>query len=344
VDVKGTVIGLMMLAAGLGAAVPEGKGSLDLGLRLGQGEVAESGSWGYYNVGTAYGLSLGGDLPIWSGIALGLGLGGSNTPYSMTEFGFAPKGAENIALYTFGADLRLYPAAFLGKPFIPGGNANPDGWLLWPSVALQYGYAKSEDYNYGWFTAPINTMTNTFTTTQDLGYKLVLPLTPLLSMRAAYLRNTQEDLDYTEVYGPNAKLQSGGAYEEEGLGVSGFIDLAHGAGSDLERAFVPHFGRVGQLRVDLDWARRLQLPWALDPLARATQTYGLTVGAPLTSSLGLSLSVAQSESDAQLGGYSWRFVKGFGPTLSNSTENRDTWQYGLNLSWAFGSAESRTDK
>ncbi|HTB33284.1 MAG TPA: hypothetical protein VK842_00330, partial [bacterium] len=280
---KTAMLGILFVAAAASAvaAVPEGRGTLGMDLQLGQGSTLQGGNWGSYQAGTPYGVSLWGDAPIWSGIAMGLGLDASNHPYSMNINGFAPKSAENIAVYGLDAELRLYSAAFLGKSYKPGDGANPDGWLLWPSLTIRYGYSKQDDFNYGWFSAPINREVAIFTTTQDFGYELILPATPWLSVRAGYLRSSEEDLDYSEWFGPGSFRQLGGAYEGEGLGLSGFINLVKGAGADVDRAFVPHFGRVGQLRVDFDWKRQIDMTELFTPQVVGSQSYRLAVGTAL---------------------------------------------------------------
>ena len=253
----------------------------------------------------------------------------------MNISGFAPKSSESIGAYGLGADLRLYPAAFLGKAFKPGDGANPDGWLLWPSLNLRYSYAKSNDFNRGWFFAPFDMDINIFTTDQDFSYEVVLPVASGFSARVGYLRNSEEDLNQQSPAG-NGSWQSGGAHEEEWLGLSFFLDLVPGAGADAARPFVPHLGRLGTLRADLGYQRGVQLPGVLYPRWDVTQTFGLALSTPLTSSLGLGLSVARDQSDL-VGGYSGRFI------FSGPSQDGQTWRYGLNVTWAFGDPAKRAD-
>jgi hypothetical protein len=332
------VLAMVACAAAAGAATPEGKGSLNLGVQVGQASTPESGFGGYYVADPSYGLSLAGDMPVWSGIALGADLRASNAPYTLVSGG--PHDSENIAAYGLDADLRFHLAAFSGRAYKPGDGANADGWLWWPSLSLHYGWAKKNDFNVGWIIAPVVTENDVYATDQELGYQVDLPVQAWLSVRAGYLRNTEEDLNYTSVIGPTAKVQIGGAYEAESLGLSGYINVAPGAGADADRPFLPHLGRLGQLKVSFDWQRHLDLSLLFNrPMV--TQSFRLGVGAPLTQSLGLGLTAIHTESDEPVGGLP---VSPFFGGSGSPNENRDTWQYGLNLSWAFGSAESRVDQ
>jgi hypothetical protein len=338
---KKTFAGALLLAglaAAAVAALPEGKGTVALGLDAAQASTVDTlggPGAGYYYGQTGYGLSLKGDAPLWSGIALGLDVEGATRSYEMNISGFAPKSSESIAAYGFGADLRLYPAAFLGHAFKVGDGANPDGWLLWPSLNLGYSYARSNDFNHGWFFAPIDEDFNVFTTDQDFSYEVVLPMATGFSVRAGYQRNSVEDITENSPFSSNSSA-SGGAHEGEWLGLSSFIDLAPGAGADAARPFVPHLGRVGTLRADLGYQRRLQFPGNLYPNWDVTQTLNLALSTPLSSSLGLGLSVARAESDL-VGGISGEFLD------RGQSQGRVTWQYGLALSWAFGDPAKRVD-
>lgn len=278
--VKASMLGTAILAAlslSAMAAVPEGKGSLNLGIQVGQASTPEGGFAGYYVADPSYGLSLAGDAPIWSGIALGGALRASNAPYTLVTGG--PHDSENIAVYGLDADLRFHLAAFAGRAYTPGAGANADGWLWWPSLSLHYGFAKKNDFNKGWIVAPVVTENDVYATDQEIGYQVDLPVEAWLSVRAGYLRNTQENLDYTSYIGPTAKAEIGGAYEAESLGLSGYINLVKGAGADPERAFLPHLGRLGQLKLSFDWQRHLDMSLLYSrPLA--TQAFLLAAGLP----------------------------------------------------------------
>ena len=111
---------------------------------------------------------------------------------------------------------------------------------------------------------------------------------------------------------------------------------------------MPYLGRVGQLKVGMAWSRCLYLlvPGSglyqyYDPAElftflplQSVQTYTLTVGAPLTGNLGVTLAADVVQPD-HLGGY-WG--------LQNSADfidNRDTMDFFAKLSWAFGKPEFR---
>lgn len=327
------LVGVLALgwAASLGAAVPEGRGSLGLGLGIGFGQTLEQLGTITYKSGTALQGLLEGDFPLWSGLSVGLRASGANAPYTL-DLGTGTVD-ENVATYALNIELNAYPAAFAGKPFHPGDNANPDGWLLWPSLSLQYSTTKNGDYNG--FPAAFNTVHSVavYSDYQDFGYQLTLPLTTWLTVNGGYRRNSQYDFNYSDYGGHNSVAMFGGIYEDEWATVVGYINLVPGAGADTQRAFVPHLGRLGQLRASFTWTRGIMA--LLGPVS-GTQTYSLDLGAPLGTNLGLGLSVAQVESDARLGGL-WSYV------FSSPSESRNAWQYGLTLTWAFGDPAKRTD-
>ncbi|HTB34858.1 MAG TPA: hypothetical protein VK842_08350 [bacterium] len=339
------------------AGVPEGSGALGLGVGFSPAQVVDSGELlnappdniNYSSQG-AWQQLLQADLPVWSGLSLDLRAGFAEerytTDFNTTVFGNTAVD-ENQQVFHGAGELRAYPAAFAGKPFHPGANANPDGWLLWPSVGLRYGVDSTSDFGGYRQSGSPGTYAyeeNVYTTDQGFRYRLVLPLAGWASVSGGYQRNSGEDVTTSDLArtsltpGESESEQSGGVNEGEFADLNLYLDLAPGAGGDPGRAFVPGLGRQGQLMVDLGWSRSIVSAgrsWT------GSQSYTLTVGAPLASSLGLTFAVSQSEYDVPTGG-AWATLAAESD-LGNQTENRDTMTYQCAAVWALGSPAGRVD-
>jgi hypothetical protein len=327
------IVGASTLAV---AATPEGSGSVSLGLGLVPGGQREAGmnsvSYNDYGASIGWRESLQADAPIWSGLtaALRADLGQDS---AQIQSG-ATHVNDGFQTYGLGLQLRAYPAAFARRPFNPGADANPDGWLLWPSVSLRYGAIKTGEFsdieNGG------HGMVNIYTADQTLGYGLILPLATWLSLEGTYDRVIQEDRALS--ISP-ATFQYGGDWEAESVDATVYLDLAPGAGADTGRAFVPHLGRLGQLKLNLGWAHRWdrnQIPLSVQ-FPSYTDTYTLGAALPVTADLGLGLAFSDLYQD--------QFPGTWGPNVGHlSTDNRHSQQIALSASWAFGSAESRVDR
>ncbi|HXC64009.1 MAG TPA: hypothetical protein VNZ67_06600, partial [bacterium] len=169
------------------------------------------------------------------------------------------------------------------------------------------------------------------------GYGMVLPLAAWGSLRGSYFHNSSEEEGASFAH---YSQQKGGMHEGESLGLTAYVDMVKGAGSDTSRAFLPHLGRLGQLRLDLGWSRRLDFnrtPSTVYPFTSSSQTYSLQAAAPVTSSLGLAFSVAQTELDHFPGFWGAQLD----PMVAN--KSRGSMAYTLSVSWAFGSPEKRVD-
>ena len=328
---------LMALAAAGMAKVPEGQGSLGLGVEIQRDQLVQSGTGLFVSkasINNDWGLQevLQGDFPIWSGLSGGLRVSNGQMTVNtdvVSIFGEQKVGSDN-RLYGFDAMLNLYPAAFMEKPFQPGENANPDGWVYWPSVSLQYSLLETNQLGHTVVTglgAGVSDR-NTYSVSQTPIYGLVLPLQTWLTLSGTYQRNLQQDVSFNS---SGNTSRSFGLSEAESADLTCYLNLVAGAGKDRGRAFVPHLGRVGQMMVDLGWSRNLNT--GSQPVTGG-QDYGLTVGAPLGDSLGLTFNATQVEVDTP--------PQNFANNLT--VDNRNTWTYGLMASWAFGSAENREDQ
>lgn len=345
------------------ASVPEGLGSVDFGVGCMPYQALWSGStnprvsmppWPVLapysedlrtNWGTQ--LELRGDFPLGEGISMGLGAGVSQqTAVLERKSEFIEFSADDREYSFFGA-LKIYPAGFLERPFRPGLNANADGWLFWPSATLQYGIDKtnilgSENQQFG---SLITYETNTYVLDQTAVYGLVLPLQTWLTMQGSYYRSLQQDTaeNYSEFFAPTPhSTEASGRLEGEKFGLTLYLNLIQGAGSDKSRPFLPHLGRLGQLALGLGWARDLNLENPAQ--VSCSQTYSMTVGAPLTANFGLTFQAAQTEPDHpnnQLDQLTQEFRNT--PIIQISTEDRDIWIYNIVLNWSFGSPEHRVN-
>jgi hypothetical protein len=343
----------LLLAATSMAAVPEGPGTVGLALGFSPSNVMVSGfgnivgTQGHYQSGPAWQAALAADAPLWQGLALGLDVRTlqAQATNSSEALGNGEVSSETQYAYVGRTDLRLYPAAFLRRPFLPGGNANPDGWYGWPSVSVRYCASKLDDMDQNKSKlAFMDSNYDYFILDQSLEYCLTLPAAYWLTLRAAYGRNIGLDLDLPNFGAPPLQIQRGGAWEDESYGLTFYVNMAGGAAQDSTRPFFPHLGRMGQLRIDLGWDRRLYLLGGFDVVQNYTyqflqsvQTYTVTVGAPVMEDLGVSLSAVVVQPD-QVGGYWANYL-----TSYNRVENRDSLDLSLKATWAFGLPAARTD-
>ena len=339
------ILGLATTAAA--AAVPEGLGGVSLGLGIQPGQQLGYGgntpTTVDYESQTGAQEHLAADVPVWSGLSAALGAGFQQSPssaYSNTPGGSPSSVAitDQIQLYDFSVRVAAYPAAFAGLGFRPGRNANPDGWLGWPSVALGYDAAKSNEIisylGVNSFSLPPGASLYVFG--QDLDYGLTLPVAPWATVRAGYHRNIEEDVSYSF---QNQPAQASDAAEGESAELDFYVNLVPGAGRNEAKAFVPHLGRLGQLRIGLGWDRDIHLFHDANTYSYVTgqQRYSLGVGAPVTASLGLQFGWSEIQRDA---------YDGLVGTLLSSVQlqNRDSTLCSVAASWAFGSPESRVDR
>jgi hypothetical protein len=322
------------LASVAWAQGPEGSGSLDL-----SGTYIRPYSPSSY--GTPYsgdGLRLDWGLPLSAGLGLrgdfrwfnqGSSYTGSGYFYVPSSFSpvYAPF-TDGFTSNDYAADLLLdlYVGGLRGKPFIPGRNANADGWLRRLSLTLGFHF---HDFNFltgGTVGAPVD---QSFTGNQfGLGYGVVtgmtLPLAAWLSIGGS------GTLDLSTVQTEDSSGYDGGS---AGGGYGGevavdvfahlYVNLLRGAGADTAQPFVPHYGRLGQMMIGLR-AERVEGTVYGNP---GTDSYGLSVGAPLSASLAAGLEL--SATNHLDGGALYTDITKY-PT-----------QVTLHLAWAFGKPAGR---
>jgi hypothetical protein len=286
----------------------------------GSGNLQWGAGWTptFYSMGNQSGdakaFDLKGDFPIWSGLQgqldANLGLTHGESANSFADY---ENDGQN---YGLNVALNLYPAAFAGIGFVPGEDANPDGWLLWPSAKIAYAANKFDDANTAaYFTGfPPHASWVYFQTDQVMQYGLTLPLATWLSLEGSYVRNLMVDSSQSN----NAwNGERSGVYEGEGASATVYLNLAANAGADKSRPFLPHYGRLGQLALDLAW-NRILYP-GNNP--QSSNNYSLTLGAPVSGCLSVALGASQ--------------------TNVNMDYDRS---YVAFLSWALGDPAGRTDR
>ena len=306
----GMAAALLALGGAAWADGPAGLGSLGLGMEWTPSYVQNNQT----SDQKAYQLT--GDFPVWSGVQAQLGamLGYSHSQSQDSFFGESTTDRRDWQVYGWDASLNVYPAAFAGKAFVPGENANPDGWLLWPSMTLGYAMDKmnsEEDHVYYGGLGDGQDTGATFDLIQSMQYGLTLPLATWLSVEGSYSRNLSLDESYSNI---SNTRQTGGIDETEGAALNVYLNLVPGAGADKSRPYLPHFGRLGQLLVQGAWNRTIY-PGAYPQI---NNNYSLWVGAPVSSSLSVAVGAAQDN--------------------SGSHNNQD---YSAKLTWAFGDPEGR---
>jgi hypothetical protein len=331
-------LAILALSGSAGAAVPEGDGSVSLGLGVHPAqEMAFYSNGDDYVRAWSFDESLKGDLPLGAGFSAGLQAGFSQDTTIVNE-GPGSHAQGDTRLYSLGAALNAYPAAFAHKAFLPGVNANADGWLLWPSLSVGYGWSNQDEgftttWNHGW---------RFYTEDHDLTYSLTLPLHTWLTLAGSYTSNEAEH--FFDTWPGDGGYWMHGQRTTTHLGLTGYVDLAHGAGADASRPFVPHYGRVGQLALGFDWARCYDTnafpdsrfnAGAAEPMT--TQAFGLSAGAALNARLGVRVGAAYTTLDRPYDPVGWEGSAGVTGAYG------DHWDYSLALSWAFGDAEHRVD-
>ena len=195
---------------------------------------------------------------------------------------------------------EFFPASLAGRLFRPGHDANPDGWLGWPSLRLGYGMT--------WGQGTISTPTHTGAAS-GLGFDggdnlyegdgqfiLVLPIALWSSLSVGYSRNysyyNDLRLNFTNSGNPSQNYRhdtaetTGGTHENWAAGLSLFW-----AWSDSEAAYVPRVGFRSSVRLDLNWQREYDLA-----PGQVTQTWSVTAAVPVSDDLsfqgGVSLNQA----------------------------------------------------
>jgi hypothetical protein len=291
----------------------------------GSGNIAVVAQWlplrqnsGFDLNGQVFQLSA--DTPLFSGLGVRIDLGESDAFSHGAGYGpgFSYDNHLDTRSYNFNAFLNIYPAAWLDRTYRPGTNANPDGWLLWPSLALGFSGIKSNQFSSG-----LNINLGVTTThsdlvilaSQDLNYAVTLPIVWWLSVGGSYYRNFRYDASDA-----NSSMTSTSFDRAEGEAASTtfYFNLVPGADSDLRTAFLPHFGRLGEMSLNLSWQRDLDM---YNPFGSYfTNSYGINLGAPVTQDLSGAITFSQTN-----------YGSGGVPERS----------YGLMLSWALGDPKGR---
>jgi|GEM_PF-2473275 len=309
-------MGLAALLLAIGASAwangPAGSGNVELGMgwtpTYDQGDKASDQKT----------FMLQGDFPLWSGLQgqLGANLGYNYDQINASSGGETQSQTDNAQSYGWNAQIHLYPAAFAGLDFVPGENADPDGWLYWPSLTLGYSATDLNAFSAFALTGSFNTQgqAGVYAFAQTLNYGLTLPLATWLTVSGSYERNLR--MDQSQSYSPTTSTWSG-VFEGEGVEADVYLNLVPGAGADKDRPYLPHFGRLGQLVVSLAWSRMAYPGKGVSD----ENSYSLGVGAPVSSSLGVVLGAAQDNQD------------------SNATRT-----YDLALTWAFGDPAGRVGR
>jgi hypothetical protein len=326
---------LLFLCQSLAQAGPLGLGYADLSAQMSPGKVAQAGTQEFGSFETdfnaeqktawTYGLQAGIPLPAGLGLELGGFFGDAGFRQSDTYSGSLSGSSEAKAqstLYFAGARISLYPAEWMGVDFVPGKNANADGWLFWPTLAVSYSWTKSLSYTdqkYELNVAIPDRFSGRYNTSQDFGYFLILPLAAWATLWASYDRNSSDSTqrsDGPELEGDNGKSES------SSFGLNSYWNLVPGAGSDSSRPFLPTYGRRGQLALGFSWSRLVQVGSGL------SQARTLSLGAPVGASVGFRLVYSQFEPAGPL--YT-------GPSLVAETERNDNTNYfGMGLTYVFG--------
>jgi hypothetical protein len=221
-------------------------------------------------------------------------------------------------MYEFNFAVDLYLAGLRGQNFKPGNNANPDGWILWPSLTLGYQLQDNNTYHaIDWGGAVNATNASGF---YSLGNYLQAGLTwPLATwLTVDGFHQTDLSLTGTNTLFPGATTTNFRSFRN-GVGASCYLDLVHGAGSDMEHGYIPHVGRLGQMAIKIAGVC-LSTTNGINRWG-----YSLQVQAPVSDSLAVGLDLGRS---AELDGV---------PADQAQTT------CGISLMWAFGDLKGRTD-
>jgi hypothetical protein len=262
----GVGIAATILSSGLLAFGPEGGG--DVSAALAWAPMVAEGSGVVAGGATAQGAL---ELPLVSAAALHLDA-------SVLDR-FSASGGQDTRILGGGGEIwiDLFTAQCVGRDFVCGLGANPDGNLFWPKLTFGYDASAQQADSSG------KKATSRY---EYLDYRVALPLVACLSLEADYSKGFSRDLSTEDVFGSD----DNGA-EREGATLVFYGDAVAGAGADTSRPYLPHYGRPGQYRVSVAWEREAQD--ALTP----TNTYTFSVGAPLGASWAAALNFAQANTD-----------------------------------------------
>jgi hypothetical protein len=278
------------------AATPEGNGEVQLGIGFNPG----GGSLEYANGISSGGLieTLSGDLPLFSGFAAGAALSNADQNTNTLSGAFNYQGqdfftdAQNTypvtgSVYQANIQVWFYLADFLGKPFEPGENANPDGWIYWPTLNFLYSMQEAN------FSYPNSSGDN-------YGDSLVAP-SPIHYWSQHNIFELSEPLAQwaTVTVGVGSLSPINNSFLEAQL--SFYVNWLPGADKDASRAFLPHIGRFGQFAINISSAQGVVGPQ-------------LSVAAAVSNYVGVHLAIADADSAIPFGygllysvGASWAF-------------------------------------
>lgn len=337
---KTWVLGLAVvlgLTGVLQASSPMGQGYAGLSGDLALGQVLQSGSTGAGPVNDAMsieadmgyggGLSLG--LPVLRGVGLEASLGVRRQALRILETysgGITGKATtvEDGHSYTVDSRLLLFPAEWQGREFRLGENANPDGWVFWPSLGVTYAWNKQNHFTSAEYALSIpvtGSGTSSHSTGQSFGYSLALPLAPCATLWASYSRNSS----LVREYAFGGSVDFSGSLETDSFGLNTYWDLVPGAGADASRAFIPAYGRVGQLKASVSWTRQVTVGSTM------AQVRSLSLAAPISADLCLTGRVDQFEPPGPP--FPW--------LPKETSRNDNTYAVNFGLIYAFGAPAER---
>ena len=246
----------------LAAPSPDGRGGLQVWAGTDLVGISESGTFvgGVPTFNDEYKAKgynfIGGGLvyPMAESVSVLLGLGMANFSGSQTEAPPSPYVGQfqmDNTEQSHGADLglRLFPGAWFGRHWQPESQDNPDGPLFWPALQA---FASHDQDNLSWnlvtHTGGYAGLSARQPATDDAWgghYQVTVPLQKHLSLYAVY-DHTYQNTE-TSTYGTWVYKDS---YEDTTLGLTAYMQLFI---PDAPHAYIPGFGREGQMRLMLDY-------------------------------------------------------------------------------------------
>ena len=266
------------------AANPEGSGSITF-----LGAIAPSQSLDSGESESILNPAIGVQFPL--GHELGLRVTANWKSIKETSSWAWDEGNSQSDSYQADVALTFYTGGIANDRFIPGVNANPDGWLYWPALSVDYSLQKyMQQYSNSWGYGDAN-----FALNQNISLSLDEPVADWLTLEFGWFHNLQQVLTYSGW--PDSTTNVLQSYTMN-YGARFFFNLISGAGSDKSRPYIPHFGRLGQMGVELDWSHEV-----LDPTDPGwnVNTVGGQVFAPISDSLAVGLGYSGMTTAGALG-------------------------------------------
>ena len=247
--------------------------------------------------GDWYDAYLGGAISPCPGLGIYLSVGNDSGTAFQEGSNYQISSYEHFVTssWSWNAQTRIYPAAWIAGRYVCGVSGNPDGWIDWPTIIVGYAYGAQTSLQIfqvsGLFSGSGSDYL--YQHTQLLTYGLALPLANFLNIGGDFSTRLSDQRSAASPF-PGSSASYYDNFEFTHLYLNTYWNLWPGAGANQQGTFIPGYGRFGQVGVKAEWVRTLDIPADQSP-GSVTQTRGLTLGAPVSAYCGVSIALQDIE-------------------------------------------------